>query len=269
MHIIKNSLVFHPNTCLTLDLCNTWMRIHTILKFHPNICLTSTLARQQAWSGPKARTERWEIRFSLTFLFCQQAQNGHQAVSSSTDYLNKRSKDFMVKRKINVYPANIFLLLGEEQSLGSRGAFSEAWWVCRGKSRGKHVPQVLKRKHPFLSPKLTFSLQHGQPQCEQWGCWQQGWLRKQRPSKRQLEGEEGVDLRSEGGVYALDCISCDIGWFCFQGSGIRVGGNLVEPSAKPCMPFGSGAGGGGVVRRRQVNKRKKRPCNLCQLSSLL
>ena len=32
----------------------------------------------------------------------------------------------MVKRKINVYPANIFLLLGEEQSLGSRGAFSEA-----------------------------------------------------------------------------------------------------------------------------------------------
>merc|ERR1719167_2140734 len=39
-----------------------------------------------------------------------------------------------------------------------------------------------------------------------------------------------------------------------KGSGIRVGGNLVEPSVKPCMPFGSGAGGGNVVRRRQVNK---------------
>merc|ERR1719234_1351823 len=40
-----------------------------------------------------------------------------------------------------------------------------------------------------------------------------------------------------------------------KGSGIRVGGNQIEPSAKPCMPFGSGAGGGGnVVRRRQVNK---------------
>merc|ERR1719471_1042455 len=25
-----------------------------------------------------------------------------------------------------------------------------------------------------------------------------------------------------------------------KGSGIRVGGNLVEPSVKPCMPFGSG-----------------------------
>merc|ERR1712223_1887480 len=37
-----------------------------------------------------------------------------------------------------------------------------------------------------------------------------------------------------------------------KGSGIRVGGNLVEPSVKPCMPFGSGAGGGNVVRRRQV-----------------
>ena len=26
----------------------------------------------------------------------------------------------------------------------------------------------------------------------------------------------------------------------------------MEPSVKPCMPFGSGAGGGNVVRRRQV-----------------
>merc|ERR1719350_1932913 len=38
-----------------------------------------------------------------------------------------------------------------------------------------------------------------------------------------------------------------------KGSGIRTGGNLVEPSAKPCMPFGSG-GGGAVLKRRQVNK---------------
>merc|ERR1711892_1545306 len=40
-----------------------------------------------------------------------------------------------------------------------------------------------------------------------------------------------------------------------KGSGIRVGGNLVEPSSKPnmCMPFGSSNKSGGYVKRR-VNK---------------
>merc|ERR1719312_1852194 len=40
-----------------------------------------------------------------------------------------------------------------------------------------------------------------------------------------------------------------------KGSGIRVGGNLVEPSSKPniCMPFGNGAKSGGYMKRR-VNK---------------
>eukprot|EP00091_Calanus_sinicus_P011643 TRINITY_DN2626_c0_g1_i1.p1 TRINITY_DN2626_c0_g1~~TRINITY_DN2626_c0_g1_i1.p1 ORF type:complete len:570 (-),score=137.78 TRINITY_DN2626_c0_g1_i1:1892-3601(-) len=42
-----------------------------------------------------------------------------------------------------------------------------------------------------------------------------------------------------------------------KGSGIRVGGNLVEPSAKPqpnmCMPFGSSNKSGGYMKRR-VNK---------------
>merc|ERR1719317_1158384 len=40
-----------------------------------------------------------------------------------------------------------------------------------------------------------------------------------------------------------------------KGSGIRVGGNLVEPSTKPnmCMPFGSANKSGGYMKRR-VNK---------------
>jgi len=40
-----------------------------------------------------------------------------------------------------------------------------------------------------------------------------------------------------------------------KGSGIRVGGNLVEPSSKPnmCMPFGSSNKSGGYVKRR-INK---------------
>ena len=38
-----------------------------------------------------------------------------------------------------------------------------------------------------------------------------------------------------------------------KGSGIRTGGNMVEPSVKSqnfCMPFGSAKGGGGFVKKR-------------------
>ena len=50
-------------------------------------------------SSPPTFPQRY-ISF-INSLLCQ-AQNGQRAISASTDYLNKKSKDFMVRRRRNV-----------------------------------------------------------------------------------------------------------------------------------------------------------------------
>jgi len=129
----------------------------------------------------------------------REAQNGQWAISSSTDYLNKRSKDFMVRNNpLGLAEPSVkrdgYAVGSREGSMyRSTGNLNVSSGVAgsRAGSESKDIPK---------------------------GNW-----KERRASTSDLKG-----------------------------SGIRVGGNLVEPSAKPCMPFGSG--GGGVVRRRQVNK---------------
>jgi len=131
----------------------------------------------------------------------REAQNGQWAISSSTDYLNKRSKDFMV----------------------------------RNNPLGLAEPSVKRDGYAVGSREGSMYRSTGN-------------LNVSSGVAGSRAGSESKDL-PKGNWKERRASTSDL-----KGSGIRVGGNLVEPSAKPCMPFGSGAGGGNVVRRRQVNK---------------
>jgi len=132
----------------------------------------------------------------------REAQNGQWAISASTDYLNKRSKDFMV----------------------------------RSNPLGLAEPSVKRDGYAVGSREGSMYRSTGNLNVSQGVAGSRA-------------GSESKDL-PKGNWKERRASTSDL-----KGSGIRVGGNQIEPSAKPCMPFGSGAGGGGgVVRRRQVNK---------------
>jgi len=131
----------------------------------------------------------------------REAQNGQRAISASTDYLNKKSKDFMV----------------------------------RNNPLGLAEPSVKRDGYAVGSREGSMYRSTGN-------------LNVSSGVAGSRAGSESKDL-PKGNWKERRASTSDL-----KGSGIRVGGNLVEPSVKPCMPFGSGAGGGNVVRRRQVNK---------------
>merc|ERR1719153_793426 len=129
----------------------------------------------------------------------REAQNGQRAISASTDYLNKKSKDFMVRNN----PLGLAepSMKRDGYAVGSRegsmyrstGNLNVSSGVAgsRAGSESKDLPKGNWKERRASTSDLKGS-------GIRVGGWQQSWLRKQRPSKRQLEGEEGVDLRSEG-----------------------------------------------------------------------